>query len=82
MGDRNCRGRRGVALSTNCVVIEETTMQLAQQQKMSEAYHAAHRAGDEAARAACPVPMTVRDNQTGQAWVVNEGLCGFAWVVI
>lgn len=45
-------------------------------------YQKAHEAGMKAYYDAKPVPMVVKDLQTGQKWHESEGVCGFAYVVI
>lgn len=40
----------------------------------------AYAAGMRALNEAAPVPMVVKDNYTEQVWVVEDGVCGFAWV--
>jgi hypothetical protein len=40
----------------------------------------AHQAGIAAMDNCRPTPMVVRNNQTGQQWKIDEGMCGFAWI--
>lgn len=44
----------------------------------SEVIGEAIRAGQAAHDSAVPIPMGVTDGR--QTWVVNDGVCGFAWV--
>jgi hypothetical protein len=51
--------------------------------KSFDAVHAlAHEAGMTAGINACPLPMLVtEDSARARSWLVDEGACGFAWVV-
>lgn len=42
----------------------------------------AHEAGLAAGVAARPTPMIVTESSSGQQWHVDEGACGFAWIVV
>lgn len=45
-------------------------------------YDEANASGYAAAQAVTPEVMRVVNTQTGQVWVENEGMCGFAWVTV
>lgn len=62
----------------------------ARDEKWEKIHDEAHRAGMVAAEACKPVPMVVQQHANMlddsspavQTWVVPDGVCGFAWVVI
>ena len=45
-------------------------------------YAEAHTAGMKAVTEAIIEPMVVVDSRTKQRWVIEDGLCGFAWVIV
>ena len=45
-------------------------------------YNEAHLAGIGAVSQLTIEPMVVVDSRTKQQWVIEDGLCGFAWVII
>lgn len=60
-----------------------------QEREFSALWEKASAAGMVAGSAMVPRPMVVmedggfgRENEIRQAWIVNEGACGFAWVVV
>jgi hypothetical protein len=67
-----------------------TTTRAKQGYEFENLYARAHAAGLAAGEAAIPTPMIVyeadglsdRPRPGGNAWYVNEGACGFAWITI
>jgi hypothetical protein len=50
--------------------------------KFQELIDAAYNAGIKAGTECRPVPMHVLDSLGGQAWRIDDGACGFAWITV
>ena len=50
--------------------------------KQADIFMSAHNKGMNAGRSHRPDPMFVRNSQTGEQWQIDDGVCGFASVII
>lgn len=50
--------------------------------KNQKIFEEAHMAGIKAVEELKVTPMVVFDSRSGERWVIEDGPCGFAWVVI
>lgn len=72
------------------VTAPEGTVKLRKKQDASKILAEAEAAGEQAGKAVVPAPMVVEqhvdmtdDNSpVAQAWLVPDGVCGFAWIVV
>lgn len=48
--------------------------------KFASIWEQAEAAGRQAVANATVEPIVVQDNHTGKSWLIEDGLCGFAWV--
>jgi len=63
-------------------ISHESKVRAARNQGFAELAQRAYEAGIQAGVNCRPVPMQVLDELNGQAWRVDDGACGFAWVTV